>query len=209
MEILVKSSIDGSMQPSLFYKASKPNRPLLVGLHTWSFDRSNQISNMLPCAQQYDFNLLLPEFRGANLKNNPNLTEACGSELAKADIKDAIEYVIAEANDHTDNKGSGKANTGCHRTCEMEAVDDAGGHGFHQGYGGSECRKENQHKEHRAYDVPQHGSHIVEHLREGNEHQSGAFAKPFDARIADDRRNDHKAGKKRNAHIEKFDLVGR
>ena len=103
MEILVKSSIDGSMQPSLFYKASKPNRPLLVGLHTWSFDRSNQISNMLPYAQQYDFNLLLPEFRGANLKNNPNLTEACGSELAKADIKDAIEYVIAEEDVDRDN----------------------------------------------------------------------------------------------------------
>ena len=103
MEILVKSSIDGSMQPSLFYKASTPKRPLLVGLHTWSFDRYNQISNMLPCAQQYDFNLLLPEFRGANLKNNPNSTEACGSELAKADIKDAIEYVVAEEDVDKDN----------------------------------------------------------------------------------------------------------
>ena len=57
-EILVKSSLDGTMQPSLFYKsASKEKRPLLVGLHTWSFDRFNQIENMLPLAERWDFNI--------------------------------------------------------------------------------------------------------------------------------------------------------
>lgn len=39
--------------------------------------------------KQYDFNLLLPEFRGNNLKSNPHCTHACGSEYAKQDIKDA------------------------------------------------------------------------------------------------------------------------
>ena len=58
-EILIKSTLDGTMQPSLFYKSGSKNRPLLVGLHTWSFDRFNQIGNMLPLAEKNDFNLLL------------------------------------------------------------------------------------------------------------------------------------------------------
>ena len=82
-ELWIKSTLDGSQQPSLFYKSpSEEKRPLLVGLHTWSHGRSNQIGNMLPVAEQYDFNLLLPEFRGSNLPENPICTEACGSELA-------------------------------------------------------------------------------------------------------------------------------
>lgn len=94
-ELMIKSTIDGTMQPSLFYQAKGENRPLLVGLHTWSFDRFNQINNMLPYAEKYDFNLLLPEFRGANLESRENCTFACGSKYAKQDIKDAIDYVIA------------------------------------------------------------------------------------------------------------------
>lgn len=93
-EILVRSTLDGTLQPSLFYRASTPGRPLLVGLHTWSFDRFNQIGNMLPFAEELDFNLLLPEFRGPNLPSNPNARYACGSEYAKRDIKDVIDYVI-------------------------------------------------------------------------------------------------------------------
>jgi len=94
-EIFVKSSIDGTMQPSLFYKTNHGSkRPLLVGLHTWSHDRFNQISNMLPVAEKLEFNLLLPEFRGCNLNTNPNCTRACGSDYAKQDIKDAIDYLL-------------------------------------------------------------------------------------------------------------------
>ena len=93
-EILIKSTLDGTLQPSLFYRARKSQRPLLVGLHTWSCDRFNQIENMLPYAEKYDFNLLLPEFRGANLKTNEDCTYACGSEYAKRDIQDAIDYVV-------------------------------------------------------------------------------------------------------------------
>ena len=65
-ELFIKSTLDGTMQPSLFFKSpSKEKRPLLVGLHTWSYNRFNQINNMLPVAEQYDFNLLLPEIRTA------------------------------------------------------------------------------------------------------------------------------------------------
>ncbi len=103
-EILIKSTIDCSMQPSLFYKAeSNEKRPLLVGLHTWSYNRFNQIENMLPYAEKYDFNLLLPEFRGTNLMSNPICTQACGSEYAKQDIKDAMDYVIANENVDSEN----------------------------------------------------------------------------------------------------------
>ena len=86
-EILIKSTLDSTMQPSLFYKSeTNEKRPLLVGLHTWSHDRFNQINNMLPYAQKYDFNLLLPEFRGDNLKTNPICTQAW-FELRKARYK--------------------------------------------------------------------------------------------------------------------------
>lgn len=94
-EILVKSTLDGTLQPSLFFQSDSPGRrPLLVGLHTWSFDRFNQIGNMLPVAEKYGFHLLLPEFRGSNLESNPNCAQACGSRLAKQDIKDAIDYLL-------------------------------------------------------------------------------------------------------------------
>lgn len=94
-EIFIQSTLDGTVQPSLFYSSeSEEKRPLLVGLHTWSFDRFNQIGNMLPLCEKYDFNLLLPEFRGANLFTNPNCERACGSEFAKQDIKDAIDYLV-------------------------------------------------------------------------------------------------------------------
>jgi len=103
-EILIKSTKDETMQPSLFYKSqSSGKRPLLVGLHTWSYDRFNQIENMLPYAEKYDFNLLLPEFRGNNLSTNPNCAYACGSEFAKQDIKDAIDYVIKNENVDSEN----------------------------------------------------------------------------------------------------------
>lgn len=102
-ELLIKSTLDGTMQPSLFYHAKGENRPLLVGLHTWSFDRFNQIKNMLPYAEKYDFNLLLPEFRGSNTLSNKNCTYACGSEYAKRDIKDAIDYVIGAEGVDPDN----------------------------------------------------------------------------------------------------------
>jgi dipeptidyl aminopeptidase/acylaminoacyl peptidase len=95
-EISVKSSFDGTLQPSLFFEAEKENRPLLVGLHTWSYNRFNQIENMLPLAEKLSFNLLLPEFRGSNLESNPDCKKACGSEAAKQDIKDAIDYVLEE-----------------------------------------------------------------------------------------------------------------
>ena len=95
-EILVKSSFDGSEQPILFKKAEgEEKRPLLVVLHTWSCTRFDPLPRIKPFAEKHNFNLLLPEFRGPNLVTNPNCTDACASEKARADVIDAIEYVKA------------------------------------------------------------------------------------------------------------------
>ena len=98
-EIWVESSLDHTMQPSFFFTAEgEEKRPLLVGLHTWSADRFNQTEKMPPLAESANFHLLLPNFRGPNLTENPKKEEACGSLLAKQDILDAIDYVIAHEN---------------------------------------------------------------------------------------------------------------
>ncbi|MBQ7625030.1 MAG: prolyl oligopeptidase family serine peptidase [Clostridia bacterium] len=93
-EFLIKSSVDGTLQPSLFFKAGE-GRPLLLGLHTWSYGRRNQIENMLPLCERNGFSLLLPEFRGPNLISNPQKRDACGSDKAIGDVLDALDYVIA------------------------------------------------------------------------------------------------------------------
>ena len=94
-EITVHSSLDNSPQPSLlFMPETEKSIPLVVGLHTWSYDRFNKISDYLPLCQKYGWALLLPEFRGPNLRSNPHGREACGSELAQQDILDALDHVL-------------------------------------------------------------------------------------------------------------------
>lgn len=95
--IKVRSSIDGSVEENLFYiPESGGNVPLLVGLHTWSENRFTEIPAVLERCQKRGWACLLPEFRGPNLATNPRAQEACGSVLAKQDIIDALEYVLAE-----------------------------------------------------------------------------------------------------------------
>ena len=94
-EITVHSSLDHSAQPNLlFMPETEKNIPLVVGLHTWSYDRFNKISDYLPLCQKYGWALLLPEFRGPNLRSNPHGCEACGSEFAQQDILDALGHVL-------------------------------------------------------------------------------------------------------------------
>ena len=93
-EISVKSSLDGTFQPSLLFDAGgDAPAPLVVGLHTWSYDRFNQEKNYLPLCEKYGFSLLLPEFRGPDLATNPKKNEACGTLLARQDVIDAVVYV--------------------------------------------------------------------------------------------------------------------
>jgi len=100
-EITVTSSIDSSEEKSLFYfpplSPGKTNAvPLVVGLHTWSFDLTNQLSALLPLCQERGWALLLPEFRGPNLTSNLRATMACGSRLAKQDIIDALDWALKQ-----------------------------------------------------------------------------------------------------------------
>ena len=92
--IQVQSTLDGTLQPSLFFcpRTDAPV-PLVVGLHTWSYDRFNQAENYLPLCEKYGWALLLPEFRGPNLASNLHRHDACGSLKARRDILDAVEHV--------------------------------------------------------------------------------------------------------------------
>ena len=121
MEYLIKSSLDQTLQPSLFYEASGESRPLFTALHTWSYDRFSQVDRMLPFAKKYDLNLLIPEFRGCNKRHNPDCFNACASELARRDIKDAIEYIIKTRDVDSDNIFLYGASGGGHMALMMAA----------------------------------------------------------------------------------------
>lgn len=99
-EIFTDSSIDGSREPSLFFlpENNQPDAgfPLLVGLHTWSHDRFNQVDRMLPFCMERGWALLLPEFRGPNLTSNPRCRLAAGSILAGQDVFDAVQMVLSK-----------------------------------------------------------------------------------------------------------------
>lgn len=96
-EIAVRSTVDGSKEPSLLYipeTAHEKTVPLVVGLHTWSYDRFNKMDAYLPFCKSRGWALLLPEFRGPNLRTNPRGPEACGSLCAISDILDAVNFVM-------------------------------------------------------------------------------------------------------------------
>ena len=88
------SSADGSEQPAAFYHSGAPGvKPLLVALHTWSYDYDQEMN--IPYAEwciAHDWILIAPSFRGPN-----NRPEATGSELAVQDVLDAAAYAEAHA----------------------------------------------------------------------------------------------------------------
>jgi len=89
----IKSNKDNSVQKSYFYKSkSNETKPLIVSLHTWSGDYS-QNDDLAKICKQKDLNYIHPNFRGANKTEN-----ACCSELALSDIDDAITYALNNSN---------------------------------------------------------------------------------------------------------------
>lgn len=93
-ELTIRSTYDGSRQPALFFfPEGKRSVPLVVGLHTWSYSRENQREHYLPLCRKYGWALLLPEFRGPSLADNPDRENACGSDAAICDIADAVNHV--------------------------------------------------------------------------------------------------------------------
>ena len=95
-QVLIRSSLDASDEPCLVHWAPHDGvAPLLVGLHTWSCDRFNQVEQMLPGCRQRGWGLILPEFRGPNRSTNPRAPQAGGSRLARQDIVDAVDWAVA------------------------------------------------------------------------------------------------------------------
>jgi len=93
-EITCLSSSDGSAEPLLMYHPGGPMPvPLVVGLHTWSYDRFNQVDGMLPLCKERGWGLLLPEFRGPSLESNRRAHQAGGSALAIQDVVDGVAAV--------------------------------------------------------------------------------------------------------------------
>ncbi len=92
--VTIKSSKDGSLQPALFFAPETGDPvPLLVALHTWSSGWQNNYN--IPLAKgciERNWAFIHPDFRGPN--KNP---DACGSDLAVADIVDAVAWAGKEA----------------------------------------------------------------------------------------------------------------
>ncbi len=91
-EIKYFCKADSTYQPALIYAPPHSNgkRPLLVGLHTWSYDykRPGGDTVYAKWCIQNDWLFIHPNFRG------PNTTpQAMGSEYVVADIPDAVEYM--------------------------------------------------------------------------------------------------------------------
>ena len=93
-EILYDCKIDASRQPAMFFAAegSEP-RPLLVGLHTWSYDHTSNYEKFAAYCKQNNWNFIFPEFRGPNW-----WPEACGSDFVVSDLEDAVRFVCANSN---------------------------------------------------------------------------------------------------------------
>lgn len=91
--VTISSNADATDQAAYFLKAPfGPPKPLVVSLHTWSGDYS-QNDPLAQMTKNVGWNYIHPDFRG------PNWTvDACLSEKAIADIDDAIQYAIDNGN---------------------------------------------------------------------------------------------------------------
>jgi poly(3-hydroxybutyrate) depolymerase len=88
-EIRYPCPADRSEQPAIVRRADGDEpRPLLVALHTWSFDYRQNCDNYADFCKKHNWNFIFPNFRG------PNQTpDALGSELMVSDIVAAVEYM--------------------------------------------------------------------------------------------------------------------
>jgi hypothetical protein len=85
--VKISSKADASLQPAYFLRAqSKVPKPLIVSLHTWSGDYS-QDDPLADMARTAGWNYIHPDFRGPN-----RTADACLSPKALTDIDDAIKY---------------------------------------------------------------------------------------------------------------------
>lgn len=91
--ILVRSTRDGSLQPSYLilpesYQTASAPIPLVVSLHTWSFDLEQRLQSVEAETARRNWVYLFPNFRGVD--DHP---EACASDLAQQDVLDAVRWI--------------------------------------------------------------------------------------------------------------------
>ncbi len=98
LPVEIVSSADGAVQKAYFYAThSREPKPLVVSLHTWSYNWE-QADSLAELARQLDWNVIHPDFRGPNRS-----VDACLSRKALLDIDDAIDYALAHARVDTEN----------------------------------------------------------------------------------------------------------
>ncbi len=93
--IEIASSADDAAQPALYYDSgSEREKPLLLVLHSWSTDYLQNID--IPLGQfavANDWVFMHPNFRG----QNDGRPESTASDLAIADMQDALDYALDNA----------------------------------------------------------------------------------------------------------------
>ena len=94
VEINYFCKFDNSLQPAIchFSTVAEP-RPLVVALHTWSYDHSTNYQTYIEEAEKWDWHLIFPKFRGPN-----NTPEGCGSDMVVSDLEDAVSYMKKTCN---------------------------------------------------------------------------------------------------------------
>ncbi len=93
-ETRIVSTYDDTEQPVGFWipeLAREQATPVLILLHTWSSDYTQDRSPWYDEARSRGWIYLQPNFRGPN-----NKPEACGSPAAQQDILDAIDWAVQE-----------------------------------------------------------------------------------------------------------------
>ncbi len=96
-DVEIVSSVDGAVQMAKFHVPEQVEVgpvPLLVLLHTWSGNWTQEMGiGWLEQARRRGWAFIHPDFRGPNGR-----VESTGSEIATADIMDALAYACAHAN---------------------------------------------------------------------------------------------------------------
>jgi poly(3-hydroxybutyrate) depolymerase len=117
--VTLPSTLDGAPQPVRYWApaaaASEPT-PLLVSLHSWSADGSQDRSEWHRQALARGWVYIQPNFRGVN--NHP---QACGSPLARQDILDAVDWARARYRIDPERIYLAGVSGGGHMTMQMAA----------------------------------------------------------------------------------------
>ncbi|WP_369055762.1 alpha/beta hydrolase family protein [Kineococcus terrestris] len=90
--VTVVSSVDGAEQDVLWQPPAGEGAPLLVAVHSWSSDWTQE--NGIPYAQwvqRAGWGFVHPDFRGVNER-----PEATGSTPTTSDVVDAVDFAVAE-----------------------------------------------------------------------------------------------------------------